>query len=202
MKDNKLDRIIAQKLENLQSPPEEGVWSAFEEKLSNSLTPQHNEPASDRFDDLIKEKIASVQPIMPVDSWDRFEQEMDTTNGTESAPKENNPSNQILIGSIKNEVNIFVNRIGTFSGADNIQISPGKDLDFETLNIDKETLVKFCLGGVLASGALFSYFMSLKYIPVSIAMALANIEPLFTILLARFSGISDAWKMENKNACF
>lgn len=54
-------------------------------------------------------------------------------------PKENNPSNQILIGSIKNEVNIFVNRIGTFSGADNIQISPGKDLDFETLNIDKET---------------------------------------------------------------
>jgi len=54
-------------------------------------------------------------------------------------PKENNPSNQILIGSIKNEVNIFIDRIGTFSGANNIQISPGKDLDFEILNIDKET---------------------------------------------------------------
>ena len=54
-------------------------------------------------------------------------------------PKKNNPSNQILITSIKNEVTIFVDRIGNISGANTIQISPGKDLDFETLTIDKET---------------------------------------------------------------
>lgn len=61
----------------------------------------------------------------------------------------------------------------------------------EILYVEKESLIKFCLGGVLASGALFSYFMALKFVSVSVAMAVANIEPLFTILLAHFSGIND-----------
>ncbi len=100
MKDNKLDRIIAQKLENLQSPPEEGAWSAFEEKLSNSLTPQNDKPESDRFDDLIKEKIASVQPVIPSDSWDRFEQAMEATNETEPAPKENTSFDELVAGKL------------------------------------------------------------------------------------------------------
>lgn len=55
-------------------------------------------------------------------------------------PKDQNSlSPNILIGSIKNEVNIFVDRIDNVGGVNSIQISPGRDLNFETLHIDKET---------------------------------------------------------------
>ncbi len=61
----------------------------------------------------------------------------------------------------------------------------------QVLMIDKEAMIKFTYAGLLAGCAVFSYFMALKFVPVSVGVALANVEPLFTIALAHLSGIDD-----------
>ena len=61
----------------------------------------------------------------------------------------------------------------------------------QVLMIDKEAMIKFTYAGLLAGCATFSYFMALKFVPVSVGVALANVEPLFTIALAHLSGIDD-----------
>ncbi|WP_366923492.1 DMT family transporter [Metallumcola ferriviriculae] len=59
------------------------------------------------------------------------------------------------------------------------------------LVVDKSSARYFWFGGFLSGIALFSYFMALKFIPVSVGMAVANIEPLFTILLAHLYRLDD-----------
>lgn len=61
----------------------------------------------------------------------------------------------------------------------------------EVARVNTDALRYFVLGGIFTCFGLFSYFISLGYITVPVAMTIANTEPLFTMAFSKLIGDRD-----------